>query len=82
MKLGMYIMGTEPIPKAYFINSSTGLCVPMCNPPVVARQRLGKHGPTKTNERNNRKIVGRVIFYAVGAISKESLWVCISPYRW
>jgi hypothetical protein len=33
-------------------------------PPIVARQRLGKHVLTTTNTRN-RRIVGRVISYAV-----------------
>jgi hypothetical protein len=43
-------------------------------PPFGARQRLGKHFPAATNTRN-RRIVGRVIFYSVRVISKESLWV-------
>jgi hypothetical protein len=36
-----------------------------CIPPFVARERFGKYVPVATNTRNNRRIVGRVIFYAV-----------------
>jgi hypothetical protein len=46
-------------------------------PLIVARQRLGEHVPAATNTRNNRRIVGRVIFYAVRVLSKKSLWVCL-----
>jgi hypothetical protein len=41
-----------------------------CIPPFVARQRLGKYVPAATNKRNSRRIVERVIFYAV-------LWACL-----
>jgi hypothetical protein len=41
------------------------------------RQRPGKHVPAATNTRNNRRIVGRVIFYAVRVLSNGSLWVCL-----
>jgi hypothetical protein len=60
-KFGMYIMTLEPISTAYFIN-----------PPIVARQRLGKHVPAATNTQNNRRTVGCVVFYKVRVISKES----------
>jgi hypothetical protein len=49
--------------------------ISMCIPPSVARQRLGKHVPAAKNTRKNKIIVGRVIFYAVRVLSKESLWV-------
>jgi hypothetical protein len=53
-----------------------------CIPPFGARQRLGKHIPAEMNKRNTRGIVGRVIFYAVRFLSKESLWVCLCiPHR-
>jgi hypothetical protein len=43
MKLGVYITAPGPISTAYFINpSQQSVCVCMCIPPVVARQRLGK----------------------------------------
>jgi hypothetical protein len=51
------------------------LCVCICVPHTVARSRLGKHVPTKMNTSNNSRIVGRVIFRAVRALSKESLCV-------
>jgi hypothetical protein len=38
----------------------------MCIPPVVARQRLGKHVPAATNTRNNRRIVERM-----------RVWICL-----
>jgi hypothetical protein len=36
------------------------LCARVCNPPFVARQRLGKHVRAVKNARNNRRIAGRV----------------------
>jgi hypothetical protein len=41
------------------------LCVCTCIPPIVVRQRFGKHVPAATNTRNNRGIAGCVVFYAV-----------------
>jgi hypothetical protein len=41
-------------------------------PHIVARQRLGRNVTGTTNTCNNRIIVGRVVFYAVLAVSKES----------
>jgi hypothetical protein len=73
MKPRMYIMAIEPISTAYFKNTSRRLCACMCIPPIVARQRLGKHVPAATNTRNSRRIDGRVIVYAVRVLSKESL---------
>jgi hypothetical protein len=43
-----------------------------------ARQRLSKHVPSAMNTCNNRRIVGRVIFYTVRALSKESLCIHLS----
>jgi hypothetical protein len=48
-------------------------------PPFGARQRLGKGVPASTNTRNNRRTVGPVVFCTVSVLSKESLWVCVSP---
>jgi hypothetical protein len=80
MKLGMYIMTSEPISVAYFTNSShQSAC--NCIPPVVARQRLGKHVPASMNICNNKRITERVILYAIRVLSKESLWVCVASYR-
>jgi hypothetical protein len=45
----------------------------MCNPPIVARQRLGKNDTAaKEYTRNNIRIFGRVVFYAVRVESKEN----------
>jgi hypothetical protein len=49
----------------------------MCISLIVGKQRLGKHVPAAINTRNNTIIVGRVAFYAVRLVSKESLWVCV-----
>jgi hypothetical protein len=43
-------------------------------PPIIARQRLGKHVSAATSTRNNKSTVGRVIFYAVRVLSKESVY--------
>jgi hypothetical protein len=45
-------MAPEAISVAYFTNPSLSLCVCMCAPPIVARQRLGKHVPVATNTPN------------------------------
>jgi hypothetical protein len=37
-----------------------------------ARQRICKHVTATANTRNNRRTVGRFIFYAVHVVSKES----------
>jgi hypothetical protein len=72
MKFGMYIMVFEPASMAYFkkpFHQSVCLYV---YPPINARQWLSKHILTAPNIRN-RRIVGRIIFYVVHVISKESL---------
>jgi hypothetical protein len=73
MKLGMYIMAPEPISGAYFINPYHQSVCQICISPIVARQRLGKHVPAATNTRNNRRIVGRVVLYAIRVVAKESI---------
>jgi hypothetical protein len=57
------------------INSCKGSV--KCIPPFGIRQRFGKHVPAATNTRNNRRIVGRIIFYAAHVLSKKNLWVCL-----
>jgi hypothetical protein len=73
MKLGMYIMAPEPISTAYFINPSHQSVCLYVSPPIVARQRKGKKKGYRGNEyaRNNRRIVGRVFFYAVCVVSRK-----------
>jgi hypothetical protein len=51
MKLGMYIMGPEPISSAYFINSSHQSVYP----PVIARKRLGKNVTAAMNTHTKTK---------------------------
>jgi hypothetical protein len=78
MKLGMYILAFKPISMAYFINPShKPVCLYMY-PPIVVRQRLGKHVPAVTNKRNNWIIVEPVVFYTVSVVSRESL--CIPSF--
>jgi hypothetical protein len=89
MKLGMFIMTAEPISTSHFINpshQSMCLCILLtlqgngavnCITPFGTMQRLGKRVPATRNIRNNRIIVGRVIFYTVRILPKESLWVCL-----
>jgi hypothetical protein len=58
MKLGMYIMATEPISTAYFINPShQSLCL-YVYPTIVARQRLGKNITAATN---THTIIGELL---------------------
>jgi hypothetical protein len=63
----MYIMAPEPISEAYFINAShQSVCMR-----IVAMHLLGKNVTAAMNTRKTRS-VGRVFFYAVGVVSKES----------
>jgi hypothetical protein len=74
----MDIMASDPIITAYFINISRQPCICMRIPPIVARQRPGKHVSEATNSPNNRKIDGLVIFYEARVLSKE---ICRSVYH-
>jgi hypothetical protein len=64
MELGAYIMTPEPIPTAYFINSSHQFVCP-CVYPNVVRQLLGKTRYRGNEFTRNNTVVGRVMFYAV-----------------
>jgi hypothetical protein len=52
-------------------------CVYLSLPPIVARQLPGcyatarKHVSVAANTHNNRKIVGRIVFYAIRVVSLE-----------
>jgi hypothetical protein len=81
-KLGMYNMTPEPISTEYFINRSHQSLSPLSLlgnglvnmiPSYVAWQRFDKQYPATTNTRNNRRIVGSVVSYAVRVVSKESM---------
>jgi hypothetical protein len=69
--------GTRAHLSAVLHKSLPSVCVSMCVPVLVSRQRLGKHVPAVKNIRNNKGIVGRVVFYLVRVLSRESLWVCL-----
>jgi hypothetical protein len=71
MKFGMYIMAPEPISATYLINSLPSVCVsvyPSCRCQATARQKC-YHGNGYT--RNNSRIFGPVVFYAVRVVLKE-----------
>jgi hypothetical protein len=51
------------------------VCVSLCVSPIVARQRLGKSVSGNEYARNNRRIVGRVVFCAVRVVWNESRWL-------
>jgi hypothetical protein len=73
MKLGMRILALEPISTAYLINPSYQSVCLYVYPSTVARQWLGKNVSAAMNTNvNTRRIVGRVVFYAVRVVSTES----------
>jgi hypothetical protein len=90
IKPGMNIIAPEPISTTSFINPShQSACLYVypsllgngsvkCIPSFGAGQRLGKHFPAATNTHYNG-IVGRVIFYAIRVLSKETLGLCVYP---
>jgi hypothetical protein len=76
MKLGMYIMAPEPISTAYFINPLPSVCVSMCIPPIVARQRLGKNvtAATKTQTTTEELLDASISMQSVSYQRKVSDW--------
>jgi hypothetical protein len=62
MKFRMYIIAPGPISTAYFINTSHQ---------SVSLYRCYKNFTGNEYRRNNRRIVRRVIFYAVGVVSRK-----------
>jgi hypothetical protein len=87
MKLGMYIMASQPISVVYFINTLISrclMCIPLsflgngevkCIPHNVTKQRLGKKISAAKNACNNRRIDWGAVFYTIRVASKEILWV-------
>jgi hypothetical protein len=65
------------VPVCVSLVSSLGKGSLKCIPPFCDRQRLCKPVPAATNTRNNRRIVGCVIFSAVRVLLKESMGVCL-----
>jgi hypothetical protein len=75
IKSGAYIVASESVSKAYFINPyHQSVCLYVYHL-FVARQRLVKYVPAAKNICNKR-IFGRNIFFVVRVLSKKSLWVC------
>jgi hypothetical protein len=87
----MYTTATEPISTVYFINPShQSVCIRLppnvprqtlgkVYPPFIASQRLGKHVSAATNIPDNRRIVGRGIFYTIHTLSKEGFAGSVHP---
>jgi hypothetical protein len=85
MKLRMCVMAPEPI-------SPISLCVCVsllslqgngsvkCIPPFGARQRLGKHVQQQQIYATREELMAAP-FFAIRALSKDSLWVCVSLYH-
>lgn len=71
MKFDAYVMATEHISKAYFINPSHRSVCPYVYPYMVARQFLGKHVLAAMNTYGNRRIVGHIISYAIRVETRE-----------
>jgi hypothetical protein len=80
----MYIMTPDSISTPYFINPShesvslhaspislLGNGSVKLTPSFTARQRLDKYLPAAVNPRKYRRIVGRVVFYAVRVVSSK-----------
>jgi hypothetical protein len=72
------IMASEPILTVYFINPSHQSVCLYVYPLIVAGQMISKHVTTATNTRNNRRTVGRIIFYTVSVLSKEGRRLVLS----
>jgi hypothetical protein len=72
IKLGVYIMASEPISAAYFINPSRQSLWLYVYPSIIARQQLSRNVTEATKAHaTNRRIIGCIVFYEVHAISKE-----------
>jgi hypothetical protein len=73
MKLGICITVPDPISTAHFINPSHQSVCLYVYPLVVLRQRRSKKRYRgQEHARNNKRIVGSVVFYAVRVVTKES----------
>jgi hypothetical protein len=74
MKLGIYITAPVPISMAYSINPTPliiNLCVCMCIPYYCSATARYKLYSGNEYTRNNRRIFGRVVFYAVRVVSRR-----------
>jgi hypothetical protein len=65
-----------------FHRAFSEVCVYMCIPHIVAKQRLCKHVPTGKNTHNNRRIVGCIVLYVVRFYQRRVCgFVCVSLYH-
>lgn len=66
------------ISAAYFTNPSRqSVCI--CVPPIVARQKLGRHVSVATDTRNNRRNIGDVVFCCPCQTEGESVGLSVYP---
>jgi hypothetical protein len=71
MKLCMYIMAPEPISTAYFINPSSqsvSICASHYRCSVTAQYKRYRGNAYTCN---SKRIVGRVLFYAIRVLSRK-----------
>jgi hypothetical protein len=73
LSLAFKCLAPQPISNA----SHQSVCLHV----YVAGQRLGKIVNAATNRHNNKIIVGRVAFYAVRVVSKESTRLVLVAWR-
>jgi hypothetical protein len=71
MKFVMYIMAPETISNGMLHKFLLSVCLYVYSP-IVARQRTGKRNYRCYEYARNRRTVGRVVFYAVSVVPKES----------
>jgi hypothetical protein len=71
MKLGMHVMAPEPISKTYFVSPSRLSMYLWCIPLSLLGSDSAKRYRGNEYTLNNRRIVGRVIFYAVRIVSRK-----------
>jgi hypothetical protein len=76
IKFGMYIMAPEHISKAYFIVPPISLCVCMCIPYVVVRQRPDRH---VTCSRGNEELLEASSLYGPCCTKKEFMGLSVCP---
>jgi hypothetical protein len=66
----------------YFEKTCPNACSVKCIPQFGARQRLSKHVSAATNTCYNRRIVGRVVFYAVRVVSNKNKRLVLPRTSW
>jgi hypothetical protein len=80
--LSAYIMALEPISKTYFINlSHQSMCLYLYRLSLLGNDSI-KTLPLQRMQRNNRRIVGGVVFCAVRVVTKESRRLVLPRTSW